>query len=33
LREEDVTSVSIFPLGPDRVGTIERFAKLALAAV
>jgi 5,10-methylenetetrahydromethanopterin reductase len=33
LRSERVRSVSIFPLGPDRVGTIERFARLALTVV
>jgi 5,10-methylenetetrahydromethanopterin reductase len=33
LREEDVRSVSIFPLGPDRRGSIERFAELALDRV
>ena len=32
LRDEKVPSVSIFPLGPDRLGTIERFAQLALVA-
>jgi 5,10-methylenetetrahydromethanopterin reductase len=31
LRDEDVRSVSVFPLGPDRRGTIERFAEVALA--
>ncbi len=31
LHEESVRSVSIFPLGPDRRGTIERFAEIALA--
>jgi 5,10-methylenetetrahydromethanopterin reductase len=31
LRDEAVPSVSIFPLGPDRLGTIERFARLAIA--
>jgi 5,10-methylenetetrahydromethanopterin reductase len=31
LRTEGVRSVSVFPLGPDRVGTIERFAELAIA--
>lgn len=30
LRESGVDSVSIFPLGADRPGTIERFAKLAV---
>jgi 5,10-methylenetetrahydromethanopterin reductase len=30
LRSEGVGSVSIFPLGPDRRGTIERFARLAI---
>jgi 5,10-methylenetetrahydromethanopterin reductase len=33
LRDENVGGVSIFPLGPDRVGTIERFARLAPAVV
>jgi len=32
LRDEGVRSVSVFPLGSDRVGTIERFAELAIAA-
>lgn len=31
LAGEDVRSVSVFPLGPDRRGTIERFAELAVA--
>jgi 5,10-methylenetetrahydromethanopterin reductase len=30
LRESGVASVSVFPLGADRPGTIERFAKLAI---
>jgi 5,10-methylenetetrahydromethanopterin reductase len=30
LREAGVESVSVFPLGADRPGTIERFAKLAV---
>ena len=30
LRDEDVRSVSIFPLGADRQGTIARFAEVAL---
>jgi 5,10-methylenetetrahydromethanopterin reductase len=30
LREAGVASVSVFPLGDDRRGTIERFAKLAI---
>jgi len=32
LRESGVTGVSVFPLGQDRRGTIERFAKLAFGA-
>jgi 5,10-methylenetetrahydromethanopterin reductase len=32
LREAGVASASVFPLGPDRVGTIERFAKIAADA-
>jgi 5,10-methylenetetrahydromethanopterin reductase len=31
LRDEGVGSVSVFPLGPDRRGTIARFAELAVA--
>ncbi len=31
LADEGVRSLSVFPLGPDRRGTIARFAELAIA--